>query len=118
MDPQQRQPTKEEMLLKSALEDHGLRVLTQVKDGHKSVDLAIPSAKLNIEIDGEEHLTNPNQIINDLSRSHFSDGLGYQTIHIPNIFIRSKLEKVAAALAVAARIREKQINQSSPTQNT
>lgn len=106
-----KKPTHEEELLKTALEAHGVRVLAHVKDGHKTIDLAIPSAKINLEIDGKQHLSDPHQIISDLSRSHYSGVLGYETIHIPNTYIHSDLDKIASALASASIIREKQITQ-------
>ena len=105
-----RQPTKEEKDLKKALEVFGVRVLSQVKDGHKCIDLAIPDAKINIEVDGPKHLTDPYQIVSDILRSHYSDKLGYSTIHIPNYELHIILDKIAKALAEAAQIREKQIN--------
>ena len=67
------------------------------------------TAKIDIEIDGKRHLTDPHQIISDLSRSHYSDTSGYETVHIPNEYIHSDLEKIAKALAEAAKIREKQL---------
>ncbi|MFZ2049270.1 MAG: DUF559 domain-containing protein [Minisyncoccia bacterium] len=100
-----KETTQEELDLKNALENHGLRVLSQVPDGYKHIDLAIPDAKINIEVDGPKHLTNGHQIYSDLMRSHYSDNLGYFTIHIPNDAIHSELEKVAKALAEAAKIR-------------
>lgn len=101
--------TVEEIMLREALEARGLRVLTQVRDGFKRVDLAIPAAKINIEVDGRQHLTDAHQIISDLARSHYSDRLGYETIHIPNAYIHLDLDRIAKALAEAAAIREKQI---------
>ena len=86
-------------------------MLSHVRDGYKTIDLAIPSAKINIEVDGKQHVTDPHQIISDLSRGHYSDILGYETIHIPNIYIHQDLDKIAAGLAEAAIIREKQITQ-------
>jgi len=110
-----RKPTQEEIALKIALEKQGLRVLAQHWDGHKHIDLSIPDAKIDIEIDGEFHLTDPHQIISDLARGHYSDTSGYETVHIPNVYIQSDLEKIAKALAEAAAIREKQIIQGFTT---
>ena len=105
-----KEQTQEEKDLQKALEDLGVHVLTQVSDRHKHIDLAIPTAKINIEVDGPKHLTDADQIVKDLLRSHYSDDLGYYTIHIPNHFIHSDLEKIAKALAEAAKIREEQLN--------
>jgi very-short-patch-repair endonuclease len=77
----------------------------------KHIDLTIPAAKINIEVDGEYHLTDPHQIIADMKRTHYSDQLGYETVHIPNEYIRADLEKIADAIAEAAIIREKQMSQ-------
>lgn len=100
-------PTKEEDLLRKELENLGVRVRSQVPDGHKHIDLAIPDAKINIEVDGPRHWTNANQIVSDLERSHGSDDLGYYTIHISNDHINSEVKKIANALAKAAEIRIK-----------
>lgn len=82
------QPTSQALKLKSELEKRGVRVLVEVNDsGHKHIDLAIPDARINIEVDGRQHYENPFQIMSDLKRSHYSDEKGYDTIHIPNIFI-------------------------------
>ena len=110
-----KEPTQEENDLKKALEKLGVRVLSQVKDQYepgkyKTIDLAIPDAKINIEVDGPKHLTNAHQIVTDLMRSHYSDDKGYFTIHIPNEFIHSDLPKISKALADAAKIRIEQIN--------
>lgn len=102
-------PTKEALMLKKALEKLGIRVLVEVDDGHKHIDLTIPSARINIEVDGDRHLTDAYQILADLKRAHYSDDLGYDTIHIPNELIESNLGGIASALAEAAKIREEQI---------
>lgn len=104
-------PTKEAQDLKIALEKLGARVLVEVFDEHKRIDLTIPAAKINIEVDGIHHLTDANQIVADLNRSYYSNKLGYNTIHIPNKLIHTDLEEIASALAKAARIREEQLNQ-------
>ena len=105
-----KKPTVEENLLKRELENLGVRVRSQVSDGHKHIDLAIPDAKINIEVDGPRHWTNANQIVSDLERSHGSDDLGYYTIHISNDHINSDVKKIANALAKAAEIRINHLN--------
>lgn len=102
-------PTKEALLLKDALEKLGMRVLIEVPDGHKHIDLGLPDARINVEVDGDHHLTDATQILKDLSRAHFSDDLGYSTIHIPNTAIHENLGGIASALAEAAKIREEKI---------
>lgn len=100
-----RKPTPEALLLKSVLQKRGLRVLSEVYDGHKHIDLALPEAHINIEVDGLQHLTDARQILSDLARSHYSDYGGYDTIHIHNTEIREHLESIANAIAEAAYAR-------------
>ena len=102
-------PTKEALALKEALEKHGVLVYQELDDGHKTIDLTIPRAKLNIEVDGIQHLTNPNQIVADLSRGYYSHKDGYDTMHIPNEMIRLHLPQISEALAEASKIRERRI---------
>ena len=103
-------PTKEALDLKRALEEKGIRVYKELYDGHKHIDLAISKAKLNIEIDGIQHLTNPHQILTDLNRGYYSHKNGYDTMHIPNEMIHSHLKEISEALAEASKIRERKIH--------
>ena len=104
-----RSPSKEAADLKRALEKKGVRVLAELDDGHKHIDLAIPKAKINVEVDGIQHLTNPDQIIADLSRGYYSHKNGYDTMHIPNEMIRLHIEEISSALAEASRKRERKL---------
>jgi very-short-patch-repair endonuclease len=105
-----RNPTKEAKDLKEALNNLGVRVLVELNDGHKHIDLAIPKAKINIEVDGIQHLTNPSQILSDLHRGYYSNKNGFNTIHIPNEMIRLHLKEISEALAEASKIREQKIH--------
>ncbi len=104
-----RSPTIEAKALKEALERLGVRVLVELNDGHKRIDLTIPKAKLNIEVDGIQHLTNPHQIVADLNRGYYSHQAGYATMHIPNEMIRLHLKEIAQGLAEASKIRQQKI---------
>ena|ERR1035437_6135895 len=99
-------PTKEADDLRKALEQKNVLVYAELDDGHKHIDLAIPKARLNIEVDGIRHLTNPHQIVADLSRGYYSHKNGYDTMHIPNEMIHKHLEEISSALAEASKIRE------------
>jgi very-short-patch-repair endonuclease len=103
-------PTKEAVDLKETLEQKGVVVYLELDDGHKHIDLAIPRAKLNIEVDGIKHLIDPKQILADLSRGYYSHKNGYDTMHIPNEMIHKHLEEIAEALTEASKRREKQIH--------
>lgn len=67
-------------------------------DGHKHVDIHIPSAKLYIEVDGIQHFTNPKQIASDFLRDHYSDDSGYDTLRIPNIVVKEKMDTIVKAI--------------------
>ncbi len=103
-----RKSTKEAKALKEALENQGVVVYSEVDDGYKHIDLTIPRAKINIEVDGIQHLTNPNQIMTDLKRGYYSHKNGYDTMHIPNEMIRLHLQEISEALAEASKIRERE----------
>lgn len=105
-----RKPTEEALRLKLALQKLGIFVEEEVGDGFKHVDLSIPASRIDIEIDGRQHLTNPYQILSDLNRSHYSDVDGYATIHIPNELIRIDLGGIASAIAEASKIKEDKLN--------
>lgn len=105
-----KEPTEEAKELAAALRDRKIRVLIEANDGYKHVDLGIPDAKLNVEVDGIQHLTDPKQIVKDLSRGYYSmTKHGYATMHIPNEMIRPYLSEIADGLAEAAKIREHKI---------
>ncbi len=103
-------PTPEAKSLKEALETRGVKVLTELHDGHKHIDLALPRAKINVEVDGIQHLTDPKQILADLGRGYYSHKNGYDTMHIQNEVVRKHLPEIADALAEASKIRERKIH--------
>ena len=102
-------PTREASLLKNELEARGIKVFVEPYDGFKHVDLKLPEAKMDIEVDGIQHLTNPRQIVADLNRGYYSHKRGFATMHIPNEMIRQHLREIADGLAEASRIREQRI---------
>lgn len=104
-----REQSKYATTLKQELEKRGITVYQELNDGYKHIDLAIPKAKLNIEVDGIQHLTDHRQILADLARGYYSNKLGFDTMHIPNEMIKSHIHEIADALAEACRIREQQI---------
>jgi len=103
-------PTREALSLKEALEKQGVVVYKELDDGYKHIDLALPKAKINIEVDGIQHLTNPSQILTDLKRGYYSHKNGYDTMHIPNEMIRLHLKQISEALAEASKMKERQIH--------
>lgn len=99
-------PSKQAIALKQELEKLGITVRLEQFDGFKHIDLALPKAKLNIEVDGIHHLTDPQQIITDIKREYHSAKKGFATIHISNEMVKMHLEKIAQALAEVAKTRQ------------
>lgn len=77
-------PTTHENKLAEALKGKDIIFEQQYWDGYKHIDIYIPSAKLNIEVDGTQHLTRAKQILSDFNREYWADKKGYYTLHIPN----------------------------------
>jgi len=77
-------------------------------DGHKHVDIHIPKAKLNIEVDGEPHYLRARQIESDLARNYWSTSDGFATIHVPNYIIDKHLWKHVSAMLKVIRKRVKE----------
>ncbi len=89
--------------LHKAIIKRGVDAKLEYPDGHKHIDIYIPSARIAIEVDGMQHYTNPKQIISDFGRSRGSQKKGVNTIHIPNDLAVKHLKKVADALAEVAK---------------
>ena len=103
-------PTPEEILLEEALRDEGLNITPQFSDKElKVVDLRSVEAKVDIEVDGLQHLLNPIQINRDLDRSYYSQKDGYTTLHVPNREVHTHLKKIAHSIAVALKYRIKRM---------
>jgi hypothetical protein len=66
------------------LKSRGVPAELEKFDGHKHIDIAIPQARINIEVDGQHHNYNPKQALSDLKRTYYSFKKGYYTIRIPN----------------------------------
>ncbi|MFT5036696.1 MAG: very-short-patch-repair endonuclease [Candidatus Azotimanducaceae bacterium] len=90
--------TEQAKSLHSALVSEGIKAELECWDGHKHIDICIPTSKIYIEVDGMQHLTNPDQMARDFIRDHYSDEDGFNTLHIPNSVVESDLEKVVRAI--------------------
>lgn len=95
-------------LLYDALCKRGVDAILEHSDGHKTVDIAILSAHMFIEVDGIQHFTDPAQIMRDFNRSHYSDGDDFRTFYVTNQIVDTHLEEVADAIvAVVEKIKSK-----------
>ena len=83
--------TKETKLLYLALKQRNVPIEIEKNDGHKTIDLAIPPFKINIEVDGSQHNNSLKQALSDIQRTKCSFDKGFITIRIPNILVKKKL---------------------------
>jgi very-short-patch-repair endonuclease len=79
--------TEETIRLYCALKERGVPAQIEKFDGYKHIDIAIPEAKVNIEVDGRHHNYNKNQALSDLKRTYHSFLKGYHTLRIPNSLV-------------------------------
>jgi hypothetical protein len=68
----------------SILRANSVPAFLEYYDGFKTVDIAIPSIHLYLEINGTQHYENPQQAYIDLLRMFYSYKQGYTTIALPN----------------------------------
>jgi very-short-patch-repair endonuclease len=90
-----------------ALKARDVYCILEFWDGKKHVDIGLPDAKICIEVDGAQHYDNPEQILRDFKREHWSDEDGFSTLHIPNEKIDQEAEKIAEAIAKVAKANRK-----------
>ena len=86
--------TPEAKLLYTALRKEKVPAHLEKWDGYKHIDIAIPEAMINIEIDGCHHNLDSIQALADLKRTYHSFKKGYFTLRIPNSLIRNHLDEV------------------------
>jgi Uncharacterized protein conserved in bacteria len=80
--------TPESIRLYFALKARGVPAQLEKFDGYKHIDIAIPQAKINIEVDGIHHNYSTLQALSDLRRTYYSFLKGFYTIRIPNSLVR------------------------------
>lgn len=78
-----------------ALRRRGVPAELEKYDGYKTIDIAIPECKVNIEVDGSHHNYSSRQALADLKRTYFSFLKGYLTLRIPNSLLAGDLEETA-----------------------
>ena len=91
--------------LSNALATRGIKNNVEAFDGYKHVDISIPWARINIEVDGKHHLYNPNQLFADLERDSFSQIDKIATIRITNDIVEENIDDLAESIAQVARKR-------------
>ena len=111
----QNKVTPQARRLARALNDLHVQHELEYYDGYKHVDIAIPSARLYLELDGAQHGFNPKQMIADDERDKYSQKSGWTTKRIPNVWIDKNVNKLAASIAILVRKRENERKQYSLT---
>ncbi|MGN6647371.1 MAG: DUF559 domain-containing protein [Cytophaga sp.] len=89
------QQQKKAIELYFALKRRGVPAEMEKNDGFKTIDIAVPDARVNIEVDGAHHNFNSNQAFSDLNRTLYSFKKGFFTLRIPNSLVRYHLEETA-----------------------
>jgi len=102
-------PTFHARSLYKVLRERGVNAVMEYFDGHKCVDIGIPESYIYIEVDGENHITDPSQIERDFLRDHYSGKEGFATMHIANQAIENHLNEIAEAIAIVADKRKELI---------
>jgi hypothetical protein len=91
--------TPESRLLYFALLHRNIPAIIEKFDGYNHIDIAVPEAKVNVEVDGLHHNHSSQQALADLKRTLHSFRRGYYTLRIPNSLVREKLEETADHVA-------------------
>ncbi|WP_245576603.1 hypothetical protein [Flexithrix dorotheae] len=97
IDYMETETTFEVIRLYFALKKKGVPAQMEKFDGYKHIDIAIPEARVNIEVDGKHHNYSKKQALADLKRTYFSFIKGYFTLRIPNslVYEECTLEETA-----------------------
>ena len=103
--------TPEAKKLYYALKNRGVPAKLELFDGYKHIDIAIPEAMINIEVDGSQHNLNPKQALSDLKRTYHSFKKGYFTLRVPNVLIERHLEEVANLIVEILNESNEQIDE-------
>jgi very-short-patch-repair endonuclease len=82
-----------------SLKARGVPVQFEKSDGFKSIDIAVPQVKVNIEVDGKHHAYDGRQALADLKRTLHSFKKGYTTLRIPNVLTSYDLELTSDLIA-------------------
>jgi very-short-patch-repair endonuclease len=91
------QPTEEAKRLGFRLREIGWNVEFERYDGYKNVDISIPDAKVDIEVDGLQHSITKKQALIDIKRAYYSYRKGgFFTLHVPNILVQDDMVEEAA----------------------
>ncbi len=95
--------TRQAVKLRRLLGERKIKARLEHWDGAKHVDLFIPAAKLNIEVDGSQHFLDAAQILSDLRRDCASCRINAYTFRVPNTIIERYADELADTLAIVVK---------------
>lgn len=101
--------TPEARKLWKILRDNGFDAELEKWDGFKTIDIAIPEHKVNIEVDGMQHHYNERQALADLKRTFYSFKKGYVTLRIPNSLVQNNIYTTAKYIMEFLKASEGQL---------
>ncbi len=107
---QKNRSTPEAIKLHGILVKLGVNAKLEQYDRFKHIDIAIPDADLNLEIDGMQHSYSEKQALADLKRTYYSLKKGYITLRIPNKLIQENAYETAKYLKKLIEENEDQID--------
>lgn len=102
--------TNEAIRLYFELKKRGVPAELEKYDGYKHIDIAIPEAKVNIEVDGCHHNVNSKQALTDLKRTYYSFLKGFVTLRIPNSLIYDEYTLNSTADFIVEILNKNRIN--------
>jgi very-short-patch-repair endonuclease len=108
----QKTVTSHALKLSNALKSLDVEHEMEYSDGHKHVDIAIPAARMYLELDGAQHAFSPKQMCADDERDKHSHKDGYITKRIPNLWVEQNADKLAASIAILAKKREYELREA------
>jgi hypothetical protein len=92
-----------------SLKSRGVPAELEKFDGHKTIDIAVADAKVNIEVDGPHHQYKCEQALSDLQGTLHSFRKGYLTLRIPHALLKENLEETANSISDFLRLSKAKI---------
>lgn len=110
-------PTPQEIKLYKELRHRDIPAKLHKHTPHGiTIDIAIPSAKLNIEVDGVYHNLYAKQAMSDLKRTRYAIEDGYYTLRIPNSIVNKNLDETADLIGEIYEIRMEDLRGSNASE--
>ncbi len=100
--------TPQAKALYDALKRRRVKCRLEAYDGYKHIDIRIEDARLDIEIDGKQHILNYKQLSSDVKRTEGSQEDDFHTLRYSNTEIDEYVEQIADNIAKLARKRKRE----------